>query len=241
MMPDWYPICHRSTSDKQKIFICNMLLSLEQKMSITTDAWTACNNQGYLSVTLHWIDQEWNMKSILLDLIPIHESHTGLIFAENVFNTLETYHLGNKILAVTTDNAANMITFGQHLKEMLNDNYNNDFMHFRCAAHILNIAVQEGIKLINNPIEKARKFASKIKNSQPLFEELKRIFEMKEKPFLVPEVDIPTRWNSLYLSIQKLYRIKNMTDILVFSNPQLQNIYPTQDEWKDININIYLF
>jgi len=124
---------------------------------------------------------------------------------------------------------------------MLNDNYNNDFMHFRCAAHILNIAVQEGIKLINNPIEKARKFASKIKNSQPLFEELKRIFEMKEKPFLVPEVDIPTRWNSLYLSIQKLYRIKNMTDILVFSNPQLQNIYPTQDEWKDININIYLF
>jgi len=64
---------------------------------------------------------------------------------------------------------------------------------------------------------------------------------MKEKPFLVPEVDVPTRWNSLYLSIQKLYRIKSMTDILVVSNPQLQNIYPTNDEWEDINVNIYLF
>jgi len=39
----------------------------EQKMSITTDAWTACNNQEYLSITLHWIDKEWNMKNILLD------------------------------------------------------------------------------------------------------------------------------------------------------------------------------
>ena len=32
-----------------------------------------------------------------------------------------------------------------------------------------------------------------------------------------------------------------MTDILVVSNPQLQNIYPTNDEWEDINVNIYLF
>jgi len=243
-LPTRQTVSHRIEEifSKQKIFICDMLFSLEQKMSITTDAWTACNNQGYISITLHWIDKEWKMKNILLDLIPIHESHTGLAFAENIFETLVKYNLGNKILAVTTDNAANMITFGQHLTEMLSDKCNNhDFIHFRCAAHILNLAVQEGIKLINGPIDKARKFSSKIRNSQPLFEELKKIFEMKEKPFLVPEVDVPTRWNSLYLSIQKLYRIKSMTDILVVSNPQLQNIYPTNDEWEDINVNIYLF
>jgi len=32
-----------------------------------------------------------------------------------------------------------------------------------------------------------------------------------------------------------------MTDILVVSNPQLQNIYLTNDEYEDINVNIYLF
>ena len=114
-------------------------------------------------------------------------------------------------------------------------------MHFRYAAHILNIAVQEGIKLINEPIEKARKFASKIWNSLPLFEELKKIFEMKNQPFLVSYIDIPIRWNSLYLSIQKLRRIKNMTDILVASNNQLQNIYPTNEDWHDINLILFIF
>ncbi len=85
---------------------------------------------------------------------------------------------------------------------MLSDKCNNyNFIYFRYAIHILNLAVQEGIKLINDLIDKARKFSSKIRNSQLLFEELKKIFEIKEKPFLIPEVDILIRWNSLYLSI----------------------------------------
>jgi len=77
-----------------------------------------------------------------------------------------------------------MITFGQHLTEMLSDKCNNhDFIYFKYAAYILNLAVQEGIKLINSLIDKARKFFSKIRNSQPLFEELKKIFEIKKNHF----------------------------------------------------------
>jgi hypothetical protein len=223
--------------EEQKKIIYNILSSLNQKMSITTDAWTACTNQAYLSITLHWIDKQWCMQHILLDLIPIHENHKGLVFAENLFNIIKEYNIGQKILAVTTDNAANMITFGHHLAEMLIKEFNNtEFMHFRCAAHVLNLAVQEGIKLIDNSIEKARKFSSKIRKSQPLLEELKKIFEMKGKQFLIPEVDTPTRWNSLYLSIQKLLRIKNMTDILVTSNQQLKEIYPNESDWQNINV-----
>src|SRR5438045_9398952 len=111
-------------------------------------------------------------------------------------------------------------------------------MHIICEAYIKNLAVQEDHKLINEPIEKARKFSSKIRNSQPLFEELKKIFAMKGRPFLVPEVDTPTRWNSLYLSIKKLYSIKDMTDILVMSNRKLESIYPTNDDWKTINVSL---
>jgi len=53
-------------------------------MLIITNAWTAYNNQGYISNTLHWINKKWKMKNILLDLISIHKSHTGLAFAENI-------------------------------------------------------------------------------------------------------------------------------------------------------------
>ena len=101
------------------------------------------------------------MKHILLDFIPICERHTGIVFAENIFNTLKEYNIEKKILAVTTDNAANMITFGQQLKIKLENECNNvEFMHFRCAAHILNLAVQEGIKLISEPIKGSGIFCS---------------------------------------------------------------------------------
>ncbi|CAG8475158.1 15601_t:CDS:2, partial [Cetraspora pellucida] len=46
------------------------------KVSITTDAWSSCTNQAFLSVTLHWIDDQWQMQRILLDFIPLHERHT---------------------------------------------------------------------------------------------------------------------------------------------------------------------
>src|SRR5438045_3755605 len=101
-------------------------------------------------------------------------------------------------------------------------------MHCRCTAHMIKVAVQVSLKVINETIEKARKFSSKIRNSQPLFEELKKIFAMKGRPFLVPKIDTPTRWNSLYLSIKKLYCIKDMTDILVMSNRQLESTVYTQ-------------
>jgi len=64
---------------------------------------------------------------------------------------------------------------------------------------------------------------------------------MKGKAFLVPEIDTPTRWNSLYLSIKKLYRIKDMTDILVASNCHLSDIYPIDDDWKIIGVSIFYF
>ena len=32
-----------------------------------------------------------------------------------------------------------------------------------------------------------------------------------------------------------------MTDILVMSNQQLKDIYPTENDWQDINVNNFLF
>jgi len=61
------------------------------------------------------------------------------------------------------------------------------------------------MKFIVNSITKLRIFASYIRKSQPLFEELKKIFELKGKPFLMPDLDVPTRWNSTYTMIEKMF------------------------------------
>ncbi len=42
----------------------------------------------------------------------------------------------------------------------------------------------KGLKFVDTAIIKARAFASTIHNSQPIFEELEKIFIIKNKPFL---------------------------------------------------------
>ena len=42
-----------------------------------------------LSITLHWINDEWKMYCILLDLIPLHERNTGITLANNVYTNTQ--------------------------------------------------------------------------------------------------------------------------------------------------------
>ncbi|CAG8832724.1 16953_t:CDS:1, partial [Racocetra persica] len=78
-------------------------------------AWSSCTNQAFLSVTLHWINDQWQMQCILLDFIPLHERHIGYFLAETLFNLIEDFGLGKKILSMTANNASNMDVCGQHL------------------------------------------------------------------------------------------------------------------------------
>src|SRR6266540_4268540 len=166
------------------------------------------------------------MHCILLDLIPLHERHTGVILANTIYTTINEFGLGEKIIAITTDNASNMNVFGQKFSQLLSDNHDNTlFRRVRCAAHILNLIVKDGLDEVGKSVIKARKFAIAIRSSQVLFEELKKIFELKGRPFLVPEIDVSTHWNSTYIMINKLRRIRDLTDILVASNPLLKDTY----------------
>lgn len=189
---------------KQEILF-NFFEKTHHKFAITTDVWSSCTNLRYLTITLHWINEDWNMTQILLDMVPLHERHTERYITEKVLETITYYNISARIISAVTDNAANMDVFRRTLCEILQSQYGNlSFEHVRCAAHVLNLAVSDSMKVVVNSINKLRNFASYIRKSQPIFEELKKIFEMRGKPFLVPDLNIPTRWNSTYTMIEKL-------------------------------------
>ncbi|CAG8671618.1 6156_t:CDS:1 [Cetraspora pellucida] len=130
---------------------------------------------------------------------------------------------------------------GKNLASMLKYHYDNTaFCQLRCAVHILNLAVVNGLSVVDESTKKAQEFASCIHHSQPCLEELKKIFEMKSQPFLMPKLDCETRWNSLYLMLKKLNKIKDMTDILVVSKPYLKQQYLTDQDWNNIKVVMLL-
>ncbi|GET59154.1 zinc finger BED domain-containing protein RICESLEEPER 2-like [Rhizophagus irregularis DAOM 181602=DAOM 197198] len=84
------------------------------------------NNDAYLGLTIHFIDNNWNLEFQIL----------------------------KKTLVLTTDNESAMIICGKIIIAELTDKLNNQsFHHYRCSAYILNLAAQQGIKIINNLID----------------------------------------------------------------------------------------
>ncbi|CAG8720325.1 3029_t:CDS:2, partial [Racocetra fulgida] len=110
--------------------------------------------------------------------------------ANMIIKLLKEIGIGKKLLGVTTNNAVNMLVIGHILKEKMNNKFSNpDIQYFCCGTHVLNIVVEEEMKSINKEISKARDFSKKLRNSPSLIRELKKIFELKNIPFLMPETD----------------------------------------------------
>jgi hypothetical protein len=179
------------------------------------------------------------MCNALLDMIPMHERHSGTNIAETLMNSVRYYGIGSHILSATTDNAANMETFGREFSRMLYEEFGNTkFVHVRCAAHVLNLMVQEGLSKVSPAITKARHFTSHVRNSQPMREELKKLFVLKNMAPLIPELDTVTRWNSTYKMVNRLSEIREVMDMLVASNPRLKTMYPMEEDWEDLSVSI---
>ena len=120
------------------------------------DGWTSCTQQLYIAVTAHWVNPDWKMNCILLDLIPFNETHTAINQSDTIIEILKKIDFGQKLLGIMTDNAANMIAIGRILKEKISNKFGNyNIQHFRYDAHILNIIVEERIKSISKEIFKA--------------------------------------------------------------------------------------
>ncbi|CAJ0749308.1 23113_t:CDS:2 [Entrophospora sp. SA101] len=136
--------CHQTISSwiesifkKQKIVIKKMFNDFSHRVSLTTDAWTSTTtNQGYLGITAHWIDDSWRMKKILLNFIPLNESHTGVYLANKILDTLEEFSLCKKVLAMTTDNGSNMVSLAEHLNNYLIQ-FKNTTIRILCISDVV--------------------------------------------------------------------------------------------------------
>ena len=122
------------------------------------------------------------------------------------------------------------------IDDLLVNSDNSSFNHNRYTAHILNLAAQQGIKILDNEIVKIRKLMTKVKNSVKYCDELRTLCNMKNLQYLKPELDIVTRWNSTYYMLQKLIKMDPALKLLVVDYENLYQLYPNTTEWDNIKV-----
>jgi hypothetical protein len=66
-------------------------------LSFATDAWTSPNHKAYVAVTVHY-EQEGKPISMLLDIVQLAESHSGLALVVAFAQILENFGIADKVL-----------------------------------------------------------------------------------------------------------------------------------------------
>ena len=116
-------------------------LQKQVSVALTCDAWTSAANQGYLTVTGHYLTEDWVLKHTVLSTKRMIYRHTGENIYQCLASTQEEYGVHNKVAGLTSDNASNMRSAASRQK------FNNcPDGHVQCFAHTLQLAVEDGLK-----------------------------------------------------------------------------------------------
>ncbi|CAI2165834.1 7041_t:CDS:1 [Funneliformis geosporum] len=208
------------------------------KVSLTSDMWTSALTDNYfLDLTIHFIDKEWQHQHFLLDIISFNDHHAAINITDAIVSILTEFNIKEKVLALTTDNEDTMLTVGRLVfKKLECDIKNPVFKHYRCAAHILNSAAQQGLELIDDTIVKLRRLMKKIKQSVTISDELRNLCQFANIDYLSPELDVKTRWNSTYNMLKKMETMWSGIQMLAVNNQEIRILMPTEIDWNRIKV-----
>ena len=72
--------------------------------AVTTDMWTSCARHPFMSFTIQFIDEKWELKTFCLDTVPVLQDHIGQNLAEAVEDILENWEIDPaNLICATTD------------------------------------------------------------------------------------------------------------------------------------------
>ncbi|KAL4367731.1 hypothetical protein GQ457_05G022200 [Hibiscus cannabinus] len=243
------PSCKTVTRDCYSIFIeersklKDIFSKLSSRVCLTTDTWTSGQNLGYMCLTAHFIDDQWRFHKKIINFCPI-PGHSGEIIGKSIEKCLNEWNL-RKILTVMVDNASSNDVAIQYLRRRIThwggSVLDGQFLHMRCAAHILNLVVKDGLKELDLSIARIRGAVRFVRSSPNRLQTFKACMEeenITSKSYVC--LDIETRWNSTYLMLETALKFKKAFDNLYTKGgaycKELRRHFgvPDDDDWRRV-------
>jgi len=183
------------------------LANIPSRICLTSDVWTACTTEGYISLTAHYVDSTFTLRNKIIAFCAFPPPHTGHELTRKLVEFLRDWEIEGKIFSITLDNAQNNTKMVEKLKDHLfvKDHLicNGDFFHVRCCAHILNLIVKEGRTIADDAVHKIRESVKYVKGSESRmrkFDECANDLGIQSGASLC--LDVQTRWNSTFVMLE---------------------------------------
>lgn len=207
----------------------------KSRVAITTDLWTYDNQKrGYMAITAHFIDDSWTLRNIIMRFIYVPAPHTAEVICEELYEALVGWNLDGRISTQTLDNCTTNDKVIPDLIKKIGKSklmLEGSLLHMRCAAHILNLIVKDGLEVIKSSIASIREsVAFWIATPKRLekFEEIAKHVKVKVNHKL--GLDCKTRWNSTYKMLCIALPYKAVFD-RARRVEKLFDCAPTEQEW----------
>ena len=172
-------------------------LNASSTVCLTTDIWTSRASQGYMTVTCHFIDESWLLKTFVLETFHLSTSQSAQNITAELIRIAKEWEISDKVVALVTDNAANAVAAARL----------TGWTHIPCFAHSLNLIVKDALGADPSLVALKKKckdivtfFHHSCKASDKLREVQKQLGITEKK--LIQDVD--TRWNSTFYMLKRI-------------------------------------
>lgn len=208
-------------------------------VSITTYSWTSVQKINYMCITAHYIDSQWTLHKKILNFYVV-DSHKGEEMGRQIDDCLREWGIA-RVFAVAVDNiTANDVTVN-YLKGKLTargcDVVKGEYLHMRCTAHVMNLIVGDGLKVINLSVKRVRDAVRFVRHSPARLARFKQCCleeHIETKSLLC--LDVATRWNSTYLMLSVALKFEKAFERFDSLDPHFRNDLkdgvPTFDDWE---------
>ncbi|XP_010256082.1 PREDICTED: zinc finger BED domain-containing protein RICESLEEPER 2-like isoform X2 [Nelumbo nucifera] len=220
--------------EKEKLY--KYLDTLSCRFSITIDMWTSTQRLSYCAVTVHYINNAWQLNHKIIAFTAMRSPYDGKTLCRVIMDVALDWNIDKKLFSITTDTISNNDVMVKELKKHLNDRsllpLCGDLFHIHCSSHIFNFIVQDVLGEVSELLYKIRESVKYVKSSQlreQKFENAKnqvKIFPKKEM-----FIDTAYRWNSTYEMLDCALEMKEAFCRLKDIDHDY-HIYPSEEEWK---------
>ncbi|KAL4177271.1 hypothetical protein KRP22_002205 [Phytophthora ramorum] len=191
------------------------------RIAFSCDTWSGSVHKGYMAIHLHWINAEWEYKTIQVGLEGCPPEFNAYFMSDLLFNVLQNnWGLGNRLLCGVTplgnESAVGMGFLREKVKGIIGlENIPPDW-NVTCLGHLIHVGVLAALKEIRQETVKLRSLLSLLKSTTESQEHFAlRTTEMGlQFPDQLPNMDSPKNWRTTITMILESAKIKDTINSL---------------------------